>query len=86
MPDPQLDIALAQLLFLQTLRLQREEELTVNDENHQRQRPQRTSAPSAKPQLAMSPQQKRTNSWPHHRRFWHRSTQPATPKPQTASA
>jgi hypothetical protein len=86
MPDPQLDIALAQLCFLQTLRLQREQEFAVKDKSPQLQESRRTGAPaSATPQAATSPKKPAT-PWPHHRRFWHRSVKPAPSKPQPLGA
>jgi hypothetical protein len=87
MPDPQVDIALAQLVFLQTLRMQREQEFAVKDRNHQPQQSRRTgAAASATPQAATSPKKPAT-SWPHHRRFWHRSVKstPSEPQPLGAS-
>ena len=86
MPEPQLDIAVAQLLFLQTLRLQREQEFAVKEKNHQPQQSRRTGTPaSATPQAATSPKKPAT-PWPHHRRFWHRQVHPAAPKPATLNA
>ena len=81
MPDPQLDVSLAQLLFLQSLRLQWKQEFAMKPSNHEPRRPQATHGPPAN--QAQPSAEKRPTPWPHHRRFWHRKMPAAA---QTASS